>query len=220
MSTVYLLPDDPAFDVVGFDVTTLEGHEESSTVTENAIEDGSIVTDHIMHAPETFSFEAVVVERGHQVDFYGNADYAQRTVEYPTVGTFGVIIPSALRVTVLEHKEGSRVQEMQDRLTEMRKDGVKFEIITATRPYVDMLIVGVSAPLETGFGGGRKFTVSCRELRTVTTATVTAPAPKEPRGAPTAKKGADTGKTWFDKLGDESVLLNAGTSWFGSGFLK
>jgi hypothetical protein len=210
VSTVFLIPDDPAFDTIGFDVTMTESREESSTITENPIEDGSTVADHVIHGPTSFMFEALITEKGIRPDFYGNADYVTAEVTVPEFGNFGVIVPSALKVPVLQWAEGSRILEMQERLTAARLAGVTFEILTMTRPYTSMLITSVNlprGPLEAGLG---RFQVTLRELVTVSTKTVAAPQPKEPRGQPKAAKGQQAPKGFFDNLFDESILLKGG----------
>ncbi len=222
MSTVYLIPDDFAYDAIGFDTTMTESHEESSTVTENPIEDGSNVIDHIIHGPISFSFEAIVCERGIFPNFYGDATYAPISVQVPIFQNFGVIIPSSERVTVLQWREGSRVLEMQDRLTKLRLDGITCTVITMTREYSNMLITNVSLPrqpLEKGMG---RFLVNMRELVTVSTATVPAPVPLEPRGQPPVNKGAQAQKGWLDSLfqSDESLALKGATATGGPSFLQ
>jgi hypothetical protein len=222
VSTVYLLPDDPAYDAIGFDVTTMESHEESSTVTENPIEDGSLIIDHILHAPNTFSFEAIVTERGIRPDFYGNADYAPYDTPAPEFRGFGVIIPTTLKVTVLQWAKGSRILEMQERLTRMRLDGITSTILTSVRPYDRMLITSIALPRESLKKGEGRFSISMRELVTVTTATVQAPQPKEPRAVPKVDKGSQ-GPGFFDKAfgpGAESILLNGAKSVFGPNVLQ
>jgi hypothetical protein len=217
MSTVYLLPDDPTLDAVGFDATTGENHDEASTVTENPIESGRSVVDHIIHEPRTFTCEVTVVERGIRSDFYGNASLQPNVVKIPNYLGYGVVLQSVVKVNALLWAPGKRVLEMQDRLTALRLAGATMTILTSTREYESMILTNVGMPRGPLEGNIGKFALSFRELVTVETATVAAPVPKEPRAVPTAAKGAQT--SFFDELfqTDKSIALSGAQ---GLGWLK
>lgn len=185
MSTVYFVPDDPGYDVLAWHVTTVEIHTEDSTVTDNPVEDGSIVSDHVIHAPAVFSWEALISETPHTQDFYASLDDLEETVTVPVVVFPGIVTPSTITLKGLGRADKaakSLVAEMMDRITAIRVGAITGTILTSARTYENMLIVHAEMPRDALSLGQGSFKLDARQIVKVATETVAAPKPKEPRG--------------------------------------
>lgn len=197
MSTVYLIPDDTSLDVIAFHVTTGEFHTANSTLTENPVEDGSIITDHVIHDPIVFSFEAEITETPGRVDFYGNGSDLEASATLPNVVFPGVIIPSKVTIRGFgrdDFRDRSLVAETYERLEILRTRAVPLTVLTSLREYGSMVLIHHELPRGPLSLGRGAFKIDTRQLAIVSTATVAAPVPKEPRGAKQQAKGSQSKK--------------------------
>lgn len=196
MSTVYLIPDG-GLDVLAFHATTGEFHTENSTITDSPVEDGSIISDHVIHDPVTFSFEAMITESPSVVDFYGNGEDVTNDVPIPNVVFPGIVLPGSVTVRGFgrpDWRDKSLVAEMADRLTALRTGAIPCTVLTSSREYGSMLVIHVELPRGPKSLGAGTFKVDMRQLSIVNTATVNAPVPKEPRGEKIKAKGQQSKK--------------------------
>lgn len=58
--SVFILPQEPAAPIIGFDVATAINLENNSEITDHAVEAGSDASDHVHHLPERIAVEAFV----------------------------------------------------------------------------------------------------------------------------------------------------------------
>lgn len=183
MSTVYLVPDLPGYDAIGFDCTISEGHAIVATPTSNPIETGAVISDHVHDEPETFACEVLTTNHPFRPTFFGDGAFALTRVETPFVG-------DALMVNAFTlGREADLVQEMLSRLEALQKERVTCSIITSAREYSSMFLASIGLPRGPRSIGAGRFSLSFVQLLTVSAATVPAPTPKEPRGAPSSPKG-------------------------------
>lgn len=189
--TVYLVPEDPAFEVLDFDVTVSENHSETSTPTAFPLETGGTVADHVIHEPTIFS---CVVEISETPLYYGLNNRANTTeasgVESRYVEGAVVQTPVLLRGNGRLDQTKSFVAEMHDKLTALRVQAIELRVVTTTREYDNMIITSVELPRESLTIGRGRFSLSFQQIETVTSSTVDAPNPAEPRGAALKAKGA------------------------------
>lgn len=201
MSTVYGIPDDPTFDLLGFDVTISESHPSEAQPTEFPVEGGSVITDHVVQAPDVFSAVVLVTETPTDGGFYGDGGDIETSI---TVARYlnGVRIPAELALKGVGPLDTSRslVTEMHERLLKMKKEAVVMTLLTSTIEYSSMILVSVELTREALTRGRGEFTLTFRKLETVETATVAAPKPKEPRGEKLKAKGAQTEKETAAKV--------------------
>ena len=202
MSTVYLVPDDPGLDVIAFHVTSNEMHTANSVLTDNPVEDGSIITDHVIHDPDLFSFEATITESPHVLDFYGNGEDVTIDAGVPTV-VAGIVLNSAISVRGFgrpDWREKSLVREAFDRLETLRLAGITCTVITSLHEYESMILVHHEIPRGPLSLGAGAFKIDLREIVIVTTEEVSAPKPKEPRGEKLKAKGAQAEKSLGEQV--------------------
>lgn len=178
MSTVYLVPDDPKYPPIGFDCTIREGHALTSRATQQPLESGSVVSDHIIHEPDTFVCSVMTTQQPTRVTFFG--DGVTRPV---SLGDGS----SVLGFTI--DRPADLIQEMLDRLDALRLAAATMTILTSHRTYEVMRLLSIELPKEPNERGAGKFNLNFSKLLIVQTSIVQAPKPKEPRGATLAKKG-------------------------------
>lgn len=182
MSTVYLVPDDPRFDAIGFDVTKAENHEEQTTLTTNPVESGAVVNDHAIDEPAAFSCQVFVTNTPIRKTFFADGDVSPVEATVRAYQGLGIVRGEPLRLSAFTMtRKADLVTEMHDRLTKIRKARAVLSVLTSTRQYDSMVLVNVSLPRGERSIGGGTFTLTFQQLRVVNTQTVRAPAPKEKR---------------------------------------
>lgn len=203
MSTVYLVPDDVSrFAPIGFDATMNEAHSLVSHATQNPVEDGSVISDHVLHEPPEFSCSVMTSQQPIATTFFGDGSTRPRQLnDGSNVIAFGVDRPADL------------IREMLDRLDALRLAAASMTILTSHREYDGMRLLRIDLPKEEGGKGAGKFTLSFSQLQIVKTSIVAAPQPKEPRGQGKLNKGTtnpkpadDTASKFYDK--DKSLGAN------------
>jgi hypothetical protein len=224
MSTVYLVPDDPKFDAVGFDVTMNEEHTSTTTATANPVEDGSVVNDHLIHEPDTFACQVLVTNTPLRTTFYGDGDTRLVDVTVPQFEGRGVVIPSQSKLLGFTGtRDANLVDEMHKRLEALRLAGALMTVLTSTKTYDTMILTSVGLPRGQKTIGQGTFSLSFVKLKIVQTQTVRAPKPKEKRAfggqaigsdAPKDSTGDKLNKSWlkqgYDK-GPDQLILDART---------
>jgi len=137
-------------EIAGFelDATLREGHERSSRVTESAIEDGTIVQDHVVREPERVTVEGYVTDTPIVplgIDLRADAD-----LDTPQAarGRFGGT---------------SNAFEVLD---ELHRRGEPIDINTRWQPYTDMVITRLDLPRRRD-AAGLKFTLEAVKVRFV-----------------------------------------------------
>jgi len=99
------------------------------------------------------------------------------------------------------------VRDMWDRLRMAKHTRTLYTVETSLESYPNMVISGLSLPRAEKSIGWGKIKITMRQIQIVTTATVAAPKPKEPRGSAAVNKGKTT-KTEPGKEEAEKVRGN------------
>lgn len=195
MSTVYLVPQLDVLPVIGFAVTTLEQHDDVSEVTAFPVEDGSTITDDLIDQPRELIFEIVETNTPVEQTWFGEgARLATDVRSGPNIWTVGDFqIPAGKDL----------VREMWDRLRMAKHTRAIYTVETSLESYPNMVISGLSLPRAEKSIGWGKIKITMRQIQIVTTATVAAPKPKEPRGTAAVNKGKTT------KVGETSLKEEA-----------
>lgn len=203
---VYLAPDDPKFDAIGFDQTRSEGHEKSSQLSKHPVEDGSQFTDHVLVEPDTFQCEVVVTNKPMQTNWYGEGldRYvaqiipAQRIISAGPITLQGVSTREAATLALYGFgttRGGNLVGEMQERLDALVDAAASMSVLTSTKQYDSMVLVGSELQRGAASEGYGVFRLRFERIVIVTTRLVAAPKPKEARGNKVVPKGAQTETT-------------------------
>lgn len=200
---VYILPDTDGSLIVTFDLTISEGHEMTSEVTEHPVEVGSNISDHVRPNPQALTLELYVTNTPIEDIGRGSVGLIEMQLPRytpPLAPTPGFLFsqriedpPVPLRVQVLQFDQPfDRVKEVHDTLLDLWTKGATMSVVTSVRTYDTMVLTSVKMPRNEP--GGATFSLDLKQIRTVTTATVKAPAPAEKRGAPGVGKGSQGNK--------------------------
>jgi hypothetical protein len=88
----------------------------------------------------------------------------------------------------------NRIRDTYDTLLLVKDQHALITIISSHRDYFDMMIERLAKPQVAADGSSAKFQIDLKQIRTVTSQSVTAPKPAEPRGQPMANKGSQSAK--------------------------
>lgn len=217
MATYLLVENDFGLitDIISFDVTLAEQHEDISIVTEFPVEEGASVSDHIRSLPKALSVEVFVSNtpiRPNILKFRGRYDV--KKLDLPTPFNFprlfpgplaavpgagtraalaaieGRMIPPIRQAYVLTFDPFDAVGETYNALISIKDEGSKLRVVTGLTEYTNMILVRVGTPRTIDDGTGATFQLDMRTVRKVSPLSVEAPAiPLEPNGGPKKNRG-------------------------------
>jgi len=150
-----------------FDATLDELHEWKNEVTQNPVETGSPITDHIIEKPDKLRLQGVITNSPLRGEFAGQ--YFGGDTESP------------------------RIQTAFDAIRELHKSRDVIVVYTKHAIYTDMAIESVSIPRNAQIGEEVQFTMELVNIRFVNTQMVTLPPGISPKKA--AKAGGAAGAT-------------------------
>lgn len=209
---------------VAFDFLEGETHSDTCVVTVHNVEEGSPVTDHVRPDPPMLSLSLGVTNTPLDVDpDLGRGALEQVTLYTPkhkppfdgtpgalfreAAGAFGGEQPDTTNMDVFGFTPSfDRIEETENKLIYLQQAALLVTVVTLSREYTDMVVVRSELTrTKPGYGA---FAIDLQQIRFVRTASVQAPQPKEPRGAPMSKKGQQSPKTASDaaQLGKSDLL--------------
>ncbi|MEI9951624.1 MAG: phage baseplate protein [Pseudomonadota bacterium] len=100
----------------------------------------------------------------------------------------------------------NRIRDMYDTLLLVKDQHALITILSKHRDYFDMMIERLAKPQVAADGTSAKFQIDLKQIRTVTSQSVTAPKPAEPRGNGMANRGSQGGKPSANPGKKTSVL--------------
>lgn len=186
-----------------FDAVLNEGHGSTITVTENPVEDGADVTDHVEVKPKTFTLDAVVSNDPItlQSALLGNVTSALGNIPAPVkqISSFGV---SKIAGFLLDNDSKNRTRDAYTILRSLQDNRILVSIVTQLTTYSNMIITNISAPRTQASGGGITFSLTFQEVRIVSSATVALPEinTQAASAVPTKKLGSKATKSLTDAV--------------------
>jgi hypothetical protein len=127
---------------VEVDVSLSEDHVSTCEVTENPVEIGADVTDHVQEKPDTLTIEGLVSDT--PIRLLGN--------------TFGV--------------SDNRARKTYDILREIKSAKKPITVVTGLRQYTNMILRSLTVPRNAETGQALKFTAEFVEVRLVESETI------------------------------------------------
>jgi hypothetical protein len=193
-----------------FDAVVRQNHLSAATPTEQPVEEGADISDHVKPELDSLTMEVVVSNEpifdvGTQMD---GAKGGTQQIEIPNpIDIPGpVSIPSNTTVSVFAFdQEFDRVRTVHGLLLDLLKAGTRLAITTSLHPYEDMVLTQVGAVKQARTGTALMATVSAREIRVVSSETVDVPEPAETRGQSGVNKGQQS--TTPDESGRSGSIL-------------
>lgn len=210
--------------VVPMDVSISENHERSSTITQNPIEDGSNIADHINLLPERLTMEALISDAPVSLvqsatgTLVGSASQLAAGAVGGIAGTLvaqGVglglgSLAGLLTGTPRDPADGFRYLE------ELWNNRQPFTVVTALRRYEKVVISNLSVPRSASIGKSLRFSISLEQVRIVKSQIVQIPAFKV-GGNASAQSKAGLGKQATQEAGEET---SSNASFLLQGFQK
>lgn len=130
------------------DATISEEHNTSCDLTENPVEDGAKITDHVQIKPAELSIEGVI---------------SDSPLGTPFVQNFQNIVDS---VGVYLGKT-SRSIDAYNKLLDLQNKREPFTVTTGLKQYKNMIMTKLSVPRKAEMGGSLQFKATLREIRIV-----------------------------------------------------
>lgn len=188
--------------VVPFDVSLSESHERNATVTQNPIEDGSNISDHINLNPERLTLEGMIsdspvslIQSAVGLGVSSATQFASSSLGGGLVGNLvkdatGVALGSVAGLvtgTPRDPADGFKFME------ELWRNREPFTVITALKRYENMVIENLSVPRSAQIGKSFRFSATFVQVKIAKSSIVTIPAFKV-NGNTSAQSKAALGK--------------------------
>lgn len=200
----YIIPENGS--EIDFDLVMSEAHTNSSQVTDHPVEKGVNVADHVKVEPFVLALVVFVSNTPLDIDPTYGGNFQNTLLVIPDGPTHislsaaidvvkGEILgppPPPIVQTLIWNSPFDKVADTHKALTLQQSTGGLLNVITSTANYDSMILTKVLYN-KTEAGGG-DFSLEFKQARIVSSATVAAPQPLEPRGAPPKAKGAQAAK--------------------------
>jgi len=186
------------------DATLSENHTRTAQVTNNPVEKGADVTDHIQVSPIELTINVIVSESPLDVG---------SSVKGVGVATAGAIAGSAAQIAAgavlgLLNAGNNRVVDAYDLFTRMIESRIPFTVVTGLKEYESMVITSLSIDRDNTTGRALNFTMNLKQIRLVESAVVV--IPKTPPAVNAAKR-SNVGQQAKKELTDQNkTILAAG----------
>lgn len=162
------------------DMTTNITHTNAANPTDNAIEDGAIIGDHVDIPPKMVSFEGLMSEAPITLigALIGNVAGA-----IPAIGGFagtaaGTLFTGALATLggLLLNQSGSRVTDALNTMLQIQEDKIPVTLITGLRAYNNMILTQFNPTENANTGDSLRFTATFKEIKIVRSEQIILPA--------------------------------------------
>lgn len=197
-----------------FDVVTEIGATFVSTPTDNPVEEGIDVSDHVKHDPvrvtlEVFVSNTPIYDRNNKGGFYGSVPIKLEKYKAPLAPTPGAVfgaIGGAIKdavgsllgghqeyaANVLQFPDFDAVADTLQVLEQLRDTSQLLTVYTRARSFDDMHLSKITLHRNAASGTGGTFQLELQQIRQVTVSIVNAPIPTQVRAKPAIAKGAQS----------------------------
>lgn len=130
---------------VSIDASVREVHDSDCTATDNPVEEGADVTDHVTIEPKRLSIEGVITD---------------------TPISFGVVsaVEGAVRTVGRLFGMGTRSKNAYDKLVALQATRKPFTVVTGLKVYKNMILEKLSVPRTCDTGNSIHFTANMKEI--------------------------------------------------------
>lgn len=167
-SLVYALPDGTMTSIT-FDAASEQAHEAEAEVTEDPVEDGAPISDHVRPVPRKVQLTVHV---------------SNTPIEQPPDQMNGVTgsvqafqIDKDVTANVMRWSGAfDRVKTIHGELDRLRESGTVVQLVTSLKTYENMILRSISARRTAAVGNALEATLSLVQIRIVQTTTAAVPA--------------------------------------------
>jgi hypothetical protein len=160
---------------VHIDVTLTENHNFESEVTDNPVEEGVVISDHIDLKPESLTITGVISDTplNFTTSIQGAATTAGAFVGKKIVGPLGAVAGvGAGAVAGLLVSPNNRMKNTFDHFRDLQSKRVPFTVITGLKRYTNMVIVTLTVNRDSKSGRSFNFTATLKQIRIVESKTI------------------------------------------------
>lgn len=172
-------------DSIVFDATVSETHSFSTQVSENPVEKGADVTDHVRAKPAVVKLECYATD---------NPLSSNRKKDEKT----SIFLGSP-------KEETGRGLNVFLALEQLKDNGTVCQLFTGLKKYENMVIEEITVPRDSSISRGFKFTISLREVVIVQSQTVQVQKPKKKSAQKKVVAGAQNTKPTEDKTAEKKI---------------
>lgn len=205
LSTVFKIPVKAQIGFLKLDASLSETHNRTAQVTDNEVEDGTVVSDHIKLNPKTLSISGQISDAPVSIlglgvssdDILGAAqDFAGGDK-----GAFEGLVKNPKR----------KPDEAWGYLNQLMEKRSPFSVVTGLQRYENMTLTSLSAPRSSKDGKSLMFTGELKQVVIVKSSTVKIPAFKmkddAKGGSSKGKLGKQNGKNATDAQANNSSFF-------------
>ena len=216
-------PDNTLKELIKLDCTPNETHTITNVVTEHPLEDGSVISDHIIRKPKTLSLTGIISDDPINLSStlvgniagIGSAYIGSKLASIKKVGKFAPALGAAANATfslignaILSESKRRSVSNYQV-LEDAADQGLILTIHTSLKTYDKMVIESISVPRDSKNSNALYFTATFKEIVVATTKVVSIPENVRKILSGASKK--EIGKVPITDL--DSATQNKGDSW-------
>lgn len=195
LSLIFRKPQKAQIGVMQLDASLNETHSRVATVTNNPIEDGSLISDHITLEPIKLVLQGVVSDTplNLQQSVIGAGAGAVTDVTSNFIGGLGAtalslgagsvagLVSNRTTFTAID-SNGNEIETNSSSnndafkyLEELYFNRTPFTVVTKLKKYESMVITSLDVPRNAQTAGGLQFTVNLQQVKIVKSATVKVP---------------------------------------------
>lgn len=213
LSTVFKIPTKSQIGFLKLDASLSETHNRTATITDNEVEDGSIISDHVKLSPKTLSINGMVSDTpvsilGLGVSTDDVLGAANDFLDGKKAGSEGLV------------KNQTRTpKEAWQYLNELMENRTPFSVVTALQRYENMILTSLSAPRSAQNGKSLVFNAELRQIQIVRSSTTIIPAFKV-EGGQASNSATSKGKLGKQSTKEASAAQTDNSSLLLKGFKK
>lgn len=215
--------------IITMDVSISETHSRTAVISQNEIEDGSNVADHVKLNPEKLTIEGLVSDSPVgvlQSAIGAGLSSASQLAAGAASKALGPVAATAVGSAVglaggsiagLLTGQNRNPKDMFKLLDDLWRKRQPFTMVTALEKYDNMIITDLTVPRSASIGKSLRFTMSLEKVQIVSSSIVQVPAFKVANagGSSVAKLGKQASKTASAANGSNASLLLQGFQKFG-----
>jgi len=187
--------------IIGCDVITEESHEMISEATEFEIEDGSLITDHIIKKGKRLKLTGLI------------SDDPITILQTGLLERTSSIVPENLKSKLGFGLGGKPSKDVFDHFEEIYDNKIPVEVVTGLKKYDNMIMIDLNMPRSSKTVRSLQFTATFKQINIVSTDFTYAPSQKME-----AELGAETKKN-IGKKGTQISTQTEGTLGFWNGLV-
>lgn len=191
------------------DATLTENHTSEASITENPVEEGVVITDHISLKADSYTLTGVISDTPLDLSasIKGAATSVGALVGKKIVGPLGAYagVGAGAYANLLTGGSGNRMKNAFDHLKNIQTSRVKFTVVTGLMVYENMVLTTLTVNRDNKSGRSFNFSATLKQIRIVKSQVID--IPNVPRAVKNAASTKDLGKQAAEKAEKNNATL-------------